>query len=746
MNKKSFLWVICSIMMILLTISSALAVEVLSVSNVDYVDGPTNTMQKKFLALVTETPTGSDKIAAGELRDNVDKAYAQKDFIMNTQVTDYSCDYKFLANTANDDREKYYYTYSIVGKKNDIFALDALNCFSPDSTKNPFLKDAAFMTELSKTPGKQLYTTLVFRDGFFDLPYCSAVIREKTFNAGISSLSTVNWKADWTVSNGQEFTQTKTISSSDINKIVSLTTPTGKEVARVKYIASLVQPENRCPEASTDQKRAVQGFSTSRWDFISFKTHNDIFNSEITVAKDFFQYYNTNIASKILLSGLLGAVFPRADAQTKLDNIHNNLVKNIAIDNVLVGTETCTVRDGGSGKICTLPTTGKFPFIPLYSLEIQADWVGVIRPFAQPSIKILDSPVTFLSNEQKAVKVEVTNIGTDRGTFAVGASGECAPNTLYISSTSTGYIEPQGKAIVTLLSGASINNNIQGSCNICAVGNDPTKKSCAPLTITVKPTTDCGGEGAQQCFGQAIYQCSGALNNFDFTRPVLECASNDKCLDYKRDSTINKYAAKCVATNQDECLINADCELKLEPKPNTDRICNVPLIGIKTCKYVPVNTVQCNNGIDDDNDGKIDMADPGCKAPIENNEAADTQPDFIPWIALLGLIAFIIFGALAIKADDDDETTLKFVFGTLAILGGITLIYTVFIWLGLITMLLIALGLAALAIGRFLFKIIPQAGAIVMIIGLVLMLTVAIIIIFKVFLATTALGLALKLI
>jgi hypothetical protein len=757
MNKINILKGMVAILMILFTLSSALALDILGVSNVDYIDGTAGTMNRKFLMTAIETPTGNDYIAAGTnptvcaqdgcLKDSVTGEYASKNLNINEQLKEYSCDYKFIANT--NLKENFYYTYSISATRKTS-TTDLLNCFNTDTT-NPFLKDSTFMATMKE--GKALKTTMILRDGVFTLPYCAAVIQEIRYNAGLSSLSTVNWKSDWTLNNGNEYTQIKTISTSNIGKTVSLTTADGKEVARVKYIASLSQTENRCPEASADQKRAVQGYGSDRWDFVSLKTHQDIYNSELSLwqvktvtgatADSFINWYNANFAGRFLIFGFSG-VLSQSEVQTKFDTLHNNIVTNLQIDNKLVGTEVCTVVDGGNGKICALPVAGKFPYLPLFTLEVQADWVGVIRPTPLPSISLIDKSISFLANERKAVRVEVGNVGNNAGTFAVGLDGDCSPNTVYVDRTSTTRINPGDKQTVTLYASSTSNKIITATCSICVTGDDPTKKVCAPLTVNVKPTTDCGGEGAQQCFGQAIYQCSEVSNTFDMTRPVLTCAPTDTCLDYKRDSTINKFAAKCKGSIIDECQTNADCEIKLEPKEKQDRVCNVPLIGIKTCKYVDSKLLQCNDGIDNDEDNKIDMQDPGCTEPTDNNET--DVPNFMPWIALLGLIGFIVFGALYIKADNDDETSLKFMFAIFAIIFAGALIYSIFIWLGLITMILIAIGIALMMIGRFIVKLLPQAGLIVMAVGIVFLLIAGIIIIIKLFLATTAIGLALKLI
>ena len=127
---------------------------------------------------------------------------------------------------------------------------------------------------------------------------------------------------------------------------------------------------------------------------------------------------------------------------------------------------------------------------------------------------------------------------------------------------------------------------------------------------------------------------------------------------------INNSCANVAGPGVNQCAGNADC---VNPPPITHAECqsgscvSVPGPGVNQCASSlecsgppppPPPPPQCSDGIDNDGDGLIDLSDPGCSGPSDNNEynfrIREVIPDFfnLNWFKV-NVASFLRVEALA---------------------------------------------------------------------------------------------------
>ena len=127
---------------------------------------------------------------------------------------------------------------------------------------------------------------------------------------------------------------------------------------------------------------------------------------------------------------------------------------------------------------------------------------------------------------------------------------------------------------------------------------------------------------------------------------------------------INNSCANVAGPGVNQCASNADC---INPPPITHAECqsgscvSVPGPGVNQCASSlecsgppppPPPPPQCSDGIDNDGDGLIDLSDPGCSGPSDNNEynfrIREVIPDFfnLNWFKV-NVASFLRVEALA---------------------------------------------------------------------------------------------------
>jgi len=199
-----------------------------------------------------------------------------------------------------------------------------------------------------------------------------------------------------------------------------------------------------------------------------------------------------------------------------------------------------------------------FPYLnPVYSLKINADWIGVKQFTTKPVIKSISSP-QFKQGTTGYIVAEILN-GAGGKNGAMSFDVQCqSPFSSTGSTLVKSFLEGESKILNFPITGAST-TSVNGNCELCVQDEtDPSIKTCKTVVSSMTNLKICDTNQVR-CNGQNVESCED--NNW-------------------------KVEEKC----------DTFCELD-DSKPK--------------CAVIPKKEI-CYDNIDNDFDGKIDCEDSEC--------------------------------------------------------------------------------------------------------------------------------------
>lgn len=184
---------------------------------------------------------------------------------------------------------------------------------------------------------------------------------------------------------------------------------------------------------------------------------------------------------------------------------------NVKESNALSGKQLVSV--GGSigqtygttynGKVVLEPV--KLLQYPMITLRLNVAWLGLFIPVGQPKV-IYASSQPFRTGTTGIIDSQVQNVGDGSGSFNVYAT--CPAPFSQSGGSHTVYLAPNEVTSVSIPITASASQEQTGTCQVCAQDkNEPSKKHCRDVTVTVKPQVVCT-PNERRCNGNYIEQCS----------------------------------------------------------------------------------------------------------------------------------------------------------------------------------------------------------------------------------------------
>ncbi len=710
--------IIPTLLIFILILSNVIAVETLSVSDVKFYDGATNSWQNRFIIDTTSGFTGSEgKIYAENVKDLETGEYATKDILILNKVKEYTCDYYY--DSDNEPISTYYITYA-----GDRFCgLFKDPC--EDKCGSKYFDECDWRSDLNLRENEKANSNWVVYDNGWKY---YVIVEKQQYDGGDIGDSIENFKIDFelrAVESGENdlISDTKTINSEESHNIILK--DNGKQIAYITYQRGGLETNTECP--SGDGFRAIQNFNdedSSTFQIVDEAKYTRAKNADDNLFNEVKDWYNNN-----------GGTSPN-ELRNHL-NIYYNEPVNIMLEktfNYLNGQkgERLNLHNTDFGKSIDMMAEGqvKLPTIPKFTIEVQADWVGVIKPEPIPTIEIKEEITDcIVAGTPSYMEIEIGNVGTGEGSFRY--YGICGTEAISIEDGYTIDIKP-GKTIDKRIRlSSSSTDDINTNCKIIveydskATAQSDIFSTCSNPAVTPCPE----GDGSQQCSGNKILQCNN--NNF---KVISECPSNTQCIDNSMDLSVSKNNAQCKSLNEDECKNDFDCEPILEDKYGNEKICIKPILGNNYCNYKPLNLMACENMIDDDGDGFIDMNDKGCESKKDNDEYNKEFPYLAMSLMVIGLGMVFGFGAVSIKKFSEGDKGFAFAMLFFSILGISLLFWGATLWLGTIISILLIIGISLVVFSFYIIKI-PVYGssisAILILIAIILFMIVFVAIVFK---------------
>ena len=228
-------------------------------------------------------------------------------------------------------------------------------------------------------------------------------------------------------------------------------------------------------------------------------------------------------------------------------------------------------------------------FFPLLTFYIKADALGIVQPVPKPQIVSVPSSILMKTGTTSLIPVSVKNIGTEAGTMQLSAS--CQAPVSQVGSAIDVSLQPNEQRTVNI---PIIGDSIARINSICTIKFQSLNNFVtASTTVTVDPIQICQPNQVI-CNNDKIEQCNSAGSG---RFVVSDCTQ------------LNQI---CVNTGQPTCV-------NKEFKP------------------------ACNDLADNDGDAKIDLLDPGCSGPEDNDER---DKDIVGNVITLFLIGLLVSSIL----------------------------------------------------------------------------------------------------
>lgn len=509
MNKKLFL----PLFMILILTLNVFSLTTLSVSNIDFKinDGK---WTKSFLISGIIGADEASYIEASKMVDTVDGAKATKNFQINTKVDSFTCDYQYLAKSTSNPG--YIISYRQI-RASDWSAFSG------------WTSAACYDTTLTPLNSNE-YVTMDYR--IFGSPKVGCVIAEKKFVTGYLSQSRENMQITTTISNGEKIeTQTTTTQGQKTLEF---------EDATFSYSGGGLVTSRKCPEAVTTNQVTIKNIGSSTF----YLTDASLVQT--------YETLRDNLASQIQQSTSISSS-ANNQIQLKIDEVNNAATKIYNTkNNVLRGQDTQVYSLTYDTDKARIVLTGVYPILPLATIRVNADFVGIVLMCGKPQISGL-SDISLTSGLGKTQTFTIKNVGDFASQFDIYSS--CGGN--IAEDTNTLSLSKGQSAQTSLNFNSNSNTNVCDKCTITAQStNCPSEKVTATINVCSKPELSCT-EGATSCLQDKL----------------LVCRSNS-------------------------WITEKTCELGCI-QDGTKGYCKVK---------DPVKEI-CDNNIDDDGDGLVDMND-----------------------------------------------------------------------------------------------------------------------------------------
>jgi len=201
--------------------------------------------------------------------------------------------------------------------------------------------------------------------------------------------------------------------------------------------------------------------------------------------------------------------------------------------------------------------------IPVITLKLNAeiDWVGIVQPRTKPEITRLESKCFTVGKTDGYITATIRNRG-DKG--AVSIRTQCEYPFRVEGTTPIIQLDAGETTTISIPITATTKTRTKAECTVTVQDEtDPTIKDSRTVEVCVEPIVVCTA-GTKRCNGKNIEQCNSDGSGWDV---ITVCGGN--------------------------------CEVK-----DNQYICSGAIKEI------------CNDEIDNDGDGLIDMDDPDCKGKI----------------------------------------------------------------------------------------------------------------------------------
>jgi hypothetical protein len=687
------IFVFVALIIILLTAYTAFALTPLSVSSVSYQDGATNSWTKRFLITgVSQFEDGEATLAADKMVDSVANAQATKSLTITSGISSYTCEYDFV-------QPQILHTY-YVDEAHPKALWSCSDFFKSDYTS-------------TLPSGYYVYGT-VKPAGFS----CYAIIQKPYISVGKSSAATPEWAVKWKVSNGANVSQETTITSDQTN--VVLRDKYGNRLAEINNFKGGLATKYSCPQPYVAGQSAVQNIGSNVFDLVDGRIADNALTADEQFFTNFVDWYDSTLLAPSLSSVVDKVRQYGQDPMSAIQNYKQNYLLG-------QGSVRYPVQDVSGKKVYDAFAQGdvRYPIIPLFSLEVQADFVGVIKPQPIPTFQFVTETVNFISGNAGKATATVGNRGTTAGNFNI--YGTCNSDKVSVRDRYVSVGAGQYKT-VDIYFDASTTSSLSTTCTVYAEYTNENKATDT-ITVSVSPLQQCN-QGEEVCISNKVQRCVD--NNWQIVRT---CPGGTSCKDYLTDSDItgvDSTHALCISDNTDKCITDQDCKIGDNALPNVTgkvQVCINPVVGYNYCDYKSLNLEQCRNGIDDDGDGRVDLDDPGCSSATDNNEANLNY--FGVALAMLGFIFLLIFGSLVAKEVQEDNYQAIVIYAGLGIISLLVMAWGTILLIGLFLAIMLLLSILLILGGILLSKFNITISIIFIIIGIVLLLTTGTILLFR---------------
>lgn len=244
------------------------------------------------------------------------------------------------------------------------------------------------------------------------------------------------------------------------------------------------------------------------------------------------------------------------------------------------------------------------------SMWVRADYLGIKRYTTKPVIKSATS-TSFSKLGQGNINIVVSNSG--EAGAAIVSLGSCT-NFQQVGSLKPSLNVGDNSVVMPIYTDLR-NVDKTENCDVCVQDfNDATIRNCKSVSMVFKASTIClANHYDKNATSRQIIRCNAAGTAWDL---VANCPVGFVPQFTARDMSVNE-GFECVDENH--------------PTPT-------PTVNPSQTP----GTIQCNDGKDNDNDGKTDFpSDPGCAALNDLTEADGGNPTNWTLIAIVGAVAVV---------------------------------------------------------------------------------------------------------
>lgn len=501
------------ILFIFLLCSLASGFSTLSVSKVDFISNDPTIEGNSFLVQGVAGFDGSGYIQATDIKD--DQYQATKNLNINIEKEKYSCDYSF-----SNAYSEYIYTFHI----SDTKYWTENGCINHDYGPNSVYYAALKPNKLAKY---------------------SCIYAKKVYNFGYVTQPVENFELEFALSNGEETLQSGVLSSKTVNQVSF--NRYGKRYATVNYQGGGLQTSAFCPLPSSTLQIAIQNMGEQDFSIVPYNQYAD-YKSRFNQLENTLRIYANDLES--FWDSVGGTVFGVDDEIQRILDTVNTEVEAFSPGSFIVGAQGeryyLTNKPDGATKTIDLDR----PFtLPLFTIRVNADWVGVVIPVGFPEITDYNPKiVSFKSGLGKVLTINVRNVGDGTGTFTTSATCQDKIDTTKDSVTLT----PGQEGQLDIFFNSNYVRDVEEQCKICVFDiNNNNNQDCfliKALSTAILEFED----GMLTCVGDTL---KVSQDNTWVTRTVCE----NGCIQTGEKTAVCREP-KDVCESDDQCPSGYICQ------------------------------------------------------------------------------------------------------------------------------------------------------------------------------------------